>query len=75
MNNTEATAALNTKREEIIGMENTINDAIQHLLEYEHEMGDWKASVVTAKIASIKTEATAAGVDLSTWNGSVAPSD
>ena len=72
MNNTEATVALMTKKAEIVEMDHTINDAIQHLLEYEYEMDNWKTDVVAAKIASIKTEATAAGVDLSTWNGSEA---
>ena len=72
MNNAEANVALQTKNEELRLLINNVETVMQHVSEYEHEMGDWKASVVTAKIASIKSEATAVGVDLSTWDGSEA---
>ena len=72
MNNTEANGALAAKNAEISALFQPIVDAMEHLLEYEREMGNWKASIITAKIAEIKTEATAGGVDLSTWDGSAA---
>ena len=72
MNNTEANGALAAKNAEISALFQPRVDAMEHLLEYEREMGNWKASIITAKIAEIKTEATAGGVDLSTWDGSAA---
>ena len=72
MNNTEATTALTTKYEETILAVQNIQQTQAHLLEYEREMGNWKTDIITAKIAAIKSEATAVGVDLSTWDGSAA---
>jgi len=72
MNNTEAKEAFITKNSELSTALQTLGNATQYLVEYEREMDNWKAEVITAKIAEIKTEATAAGVDLSTWDGSSA---
>ena len=72
MNNTEAIGALATKNAEVSALFQKINDAMQHLLEYEHDMDNWKTSVITTKMNAIKAESTAAGVDLSTWDGSSA---
>ena len=62
MNNDEAMTVL-------VAQKRSITNAIDGLDRYRKEFGDWKAAVKTSRIAAIKTEATAAGVDLSTWNG------
>ena len=72
MNNVEANAALVTRQGEIYVLETALSTAIQRLLDYEREMGDWKDSVIASKITEIQTEATKAGVDFSTWDGSKA---
>jgi len=72
MNNTEASGALAAKNAEISALFQPIYDAMELMLEYELNMDNWKDSVLTAKIATIKVKATAAGVDLSTWDGSAA---
>ena len=73
MNNKEAHIVLFSKRDETQTTVNNINRTQQHLSEYEREMGNWKTDIITAKITAIKSEATAVGVDLSTWDGSAAP--
>ena len=72
MNNKEAHIVLSSKRDEVQITVNNINQTQVHLKDYEREMGNWKTDIITAKIAAIKSEATAAGVDLSTWDGSAA---
>jgi len=69
MDNTEAFTALETKRDILTVMSQKINNTMALLQEYRSEMDNWKTDVVTAKIAVIKTEATAVEVDLSTWDG------
>ena len=73
MNNTEAIEALATKSDAATLVVQNVNNTIQDLREYINEMDNWKTAVITAKMAAIKTGATAAGVDLSTWDGSAAP--
>ena len=72
MNNDEAKNALYVKMETVDNARNDVSDVFNSLRRYIEESSDWKTDVATAKMAEIKTEATAAGVDLSTWDGSSA---
>ena len=72
MNNDEAKNVLFLKIEAVNTAQNDVSNVFNSLRRYIEESSDWKTDVATAKMAEIKTMATAAGVDLSTWDGSSA---
>ena len=71
MNNDEAKNALYVKMETMDNARNDVSAVFDSLGRYIEESGDWKTDVATTKMAEIKTTATAVGVDLSTWDGTV----
>ena len=66
MNNDEALAILQTKR-------NAVNSAINNLQKYVQETDNWKAEVLTAQMAAIKAGAATVGADIAAWDGTPAP--
>ena len=66
MNNDEALAILQTKR-------NAVNSAINNLQKYVQETDNWKETVLTAQMAAIKAGATTVGADIAAWDGTPAP--
>jgi len=73
MNNKEAYEILNTKFTEARTIYREHEHLTHLLLEYENHMDDWKDSILTSRMTALKATALAGGVDLSTWDGSVAP--
>ena len=65
MNNDEALAILQTKR-------NAVNSAINNLQKYVQETDNWKAEVLTAQMAAIKASAATVGADIAAWDGTPA---
>ena len=65
MTNGEALRSLEAKRD-------VVNSALDGLRKYMIDSDNWKTAVATAKMTQIKSDATTAGVDLSTWDGSKA---
>ena len=65
MTNEEAMAILEAKR-------SAANAAIHGLTQYINESDNWKASVVTVKMAEVKDNATVVGADIAAWDGSSA---
>ena len=66
MNNDETMAVLVAKR-------GAINNAINGLTRYQQESDNWKTTVKTTQMAAIKSDASDAGADISTWDGKAAP--
>ena len=64
--NDEALALLGAKREDANGSINGLNA-------YRTNKDEWKSSVVTDKMAEVRTLATSVGVDLTDWDGSDSP--
>jgi hypothetical protein len=62
--NDEALAVLTARR-------SVINSAINELNRHVRERSDWKAAVATSNMAEVKRLATAAGVDITAWDGNV----
>tara|TARA_Y100000310_G_scaffold256032_1_gene263728 strand:+ start:940 stop:1167 length:228 start_codon:yes stop_codon:yes gene_type:complete len=61
--NDEALALLAAKRGDVNGSINGLNA-------YRTNKEEWKAAIVTAKMAEVRTLATSVGVDLTDWDGS-----
>jgi hypothetical protein len=64
--NEEALNLLSAKRSDV-------NGAINGIGSYRTNKEEWKSSVVTTKMAEVRTLATSVGVDLTEWDGSDAP--
>ena len=65
MDNDEALAILQTKR-------NAVNSAINNFHKYVQETDNWKAEVLTAQMAAIKASAATVGADIAAWDGTPA---
>ena len=63
MTNDEALDILVAKR-------TAVNAAINGLNQYREQSADWKTSVVTARMAQVKTDAATGGADSDAWDGS-----
>jgi len=66
MDNDEALAILQTKR-------NAVNSAINNFHKYVQETDNWKETVLTAQMAAIKASAATVGADIAAWDGTPAP--
>jgi len=73
MNNKEANEILTTKYREARDIYRGLEHPMHLLVEYEQGMDIWKDSILTSRMATLKSTALAVGIDLSTWDGSVAP--
>jgi predicted RNA-binding protein with PUA domain len=62
VNNNQALAILTVKR-------TAVNAAINGLNLYRQEVENWKDSVKTAQMVSVKADATTVGADLAAWDG------
>ena len=62
MDNDQALAILTAKR-------SAVNAAINGVNRYRQEAENWKDSVKTAQMVSVKADATTVGADIAAWDG------